>query len=120
MDNTSAKVKVGNKLSESFQFNSGVTQGDGLPTTPFNIALHSVINNVDRNGTLFLKCSQICAHADDLLIVTRDVNTDISGFGKGDPEYWTWCEQKKYYLYDSINITDKKKPTEFISGREKL
>jgi hypothetical protein len=46
MDNTSVKVKVGNKLSETIQFNAGVKQGDGLSTTPFHIAFHGVINSI--------------------------------------------------------------------------
>jgi hypothetical protein len=67
MDNTSAKVKVGNKLGEPFPFNAGVKL--------FNFSLHSIINKIDKKGTLFLKSSKICAYADDLVIDTRDVNT---------------------------------------------
>jgi hypothetical protein len=33
MKNTIARVKVTNKLSNSFTFNAGVRQGDGLSTT---------------------------------------------------------------------------------------
>ncbi|GFG33845.1 hypothetical protein Cfor_11047, partial [Coptotermes formosanus] len=74
MDNTSANVKVGNKLNEPFHFNDGVKQGGTLSTTLFNTALHSVINKIDQKETLFLKSTQICAYADDLVIVTRYVN----------------------------------------------
>jgi hypothetical protein len=77
MDNTSAKVKLGTKLSEPFQLKAGVKQGAGLPATLFNIALHSVsvTNKTDRKGTLFPKSGQLFAYADYLVIVTRDVNT---------------------------------------------
>jgi hypothetical protein len=50
-------------------------EGEGLCTVLFNIALHSVINKTDPKGTLFLKAAQICAYADDLVIVTTDANT---------------------------------------------
>jgi len=75
MDNTRAKVKVGNKFSESLQFNAAVKQGYGLSTTQLHFALHSVINKADQKGTLILKSSPICAYADDLVVVTRDVTT---------------------------------------------
>jgi len=75
MDNIRAKVKVGNKFSESFQFNAGVKHGCGLSTTLLHFALHSVINKADQKGTLLLKSSPIYAYADDLVVVTRDVIT---------------------------------------------
>jgi hypothetical protein len=40
MDNTRARVKVGNKLSDSFIFNMGVKLGDGLSAVLFNLTLH--------------------------------------------------------------------------------
>jgi hypothetical protein len=36
MKNTTARVKVTNKLSNSFTFNAGVRQGDGLSTTVYS------------------------------------------------------------------------------------
>jgi hypothetical protein len=46
VDNTSSKVKVGNKLSEPFKFSVGMKEGVGLPTALCNIALHSIINKI--------------------------------------------------------------------------
>ena len=70
MKNTTARVKVTNKLSNSFTFNAGVRQGDGLSTTLFTLALHYGVQKIDQRGTIFTKLSQICAYA-DIVIVTR-------------------------------------------------
>ena len=71
MKNATARVKVTNKLSNSFTFNAGVRQGDGLSTTLFILALHHEVQTIDRGGTIFTKPSQICAYADDIVTVAR-------------------------------------------------
>ena len=71
MKNTTARVKVTNKLSNSFTFNAGVRQGDGLSTTLFNLALHHGVQKIDQRGTIFTKRSQICAYSDEIVTVTR-------------------------------------------------
>jgi len=71
MKNTTARVKVTNKLSNSFTFNAGVRQGDSLSTTLFILALHYGVQTIEQNGTIFTKVSHICAYADDIVIVTR-------------------------------------------------
>jgi hypothetical protein len=71
MKNTTARVKVTNKLSNSFTFNEGARQGDGFSTTLFILALHHGVQQTDQRGTIFTKLSHICAYADDIVIVAR-------------------------------------------------
>ena len=71
MKNTTARVRVTNKLSNSFTFNAGVRQDDGLSTTLFILALHYGVQKIDQRGTIFTKLSQIFTYANDIVIVVR-------------------------------------------------
>lgn len=73
MNDTKAKVKIQQKLSETLEVNQGLRQGDGLAPVLFNIALHKVIREmaIDLNGTIINKESQVIAYADDINIMGR-------------------------------------------------
>jgi sorting nexin-29 len=71
MNTSQAKVKKDNTLSAKFEFNTGVKQGGGLSAALFIVALHSVIKSTDQRATIYTKSSQICAYADDIVIITR-------------------------------------------------
>jgi hypothetical protein len=71
MNTTQVKVKIDNTLSGKVEFNTGVKKGDGLSAALFIVALHSVIKITDQRGTIYTESSQICAYADDIVIIPR-------------------------------------------------
>jgi len=70
MCQTKAREKTDDKLSAPFEFNKGIKQGDGVSTAPSILAQHYVAKEMDQRGAIFTKSRQICAHADDVVIVT--------------------------------------------------
>jgi hypothetical protein len=72
------KVKIQNKLSDSFMTNTCMRQGDSLSTILFNITLEKVLREIHVNpgDTIFNRRQQIVAYVDDLAILTH--NTDAS------------------------------------------
>jgi hypothetical protein len=77
LKDTKAAVKI-NKWktrtrtrTRAFEFSTGVKQGDGLSTTLFTIALNKVIREIGQRGTICNKLSQICAYADDVVLITK-------------------------------------------------
>jgi hypothetical protein len=47
-NHTKARVKIGNKLCETFDFSVGVKQGDGLSAVLFILAKHKAVNKIDN------------------------------------------------------------------------
>ena len=71
LKDTKAAVKINNRKTRTFEFNTRVKQGEGLSTTQFKIALQKVIREIDQRGTIFNQLSQICASDDDVFLVTK-------------------------------------------------
>jgi sorting nexin-29 len=49
-----------------------VRQGDALPAALFNVAQNMVLEGTVEKGNVFYKSKQICAYADDIVLVTRN------------------------------------------------
>ncbi|VEN37593.1 unnamed protein product [Callosobruchus maculatus] len=70
---TENMVRINNEISEKFEVNEGVRQGDPLSTVLFSLCLEKVIRgaNINREGLLYHRKHQCLAFADDVAIVTR-------------------------------------------------
>ena len=66
-----ASVKIDNQIGTRFEFIKGINQDGGLSITPFILALRNAVEEIDQRGTIYTNSSQICAYADDVVIVTR-------------------------------------------------
>ncbi|XP_066900690.1 uncharacterized protein [Halyomorpha halys] len=66
-------VQIQGNLSEGFNSQNGVRQGDSLACLLFNIGLENVIreSKVQNIGTIFNHMVQILGYADDIVIIGR-------------------------------------------------
>ena len=71
MQQTKMKVKVNNSYSEWFETKIGVRQVDPLSAVLFSVVLDSVITNLEVRGNITTRLKQICAYADDIVIIGR-------------------------------------------------
>jgi hypothetical protein len=78
MQRTKMKVKINNNYTEWFETKTGVRHGDPLFTALFSLVLDTVIANLEVRGNVTTRLKQICAYADDIVIIgrTKQVLTD--------------------------------------------
>ena len=62
---------MNNDYSEWFETKTGVRQGDPLSALLFSVVLDSVISNLEPRGNITTRLKQICAYADDIVIIGR-------------------------------------------------
>ena len=68
---TKMKVKVNNSYSECFEMKTEVREGDPLSALLFSVVLDSVTTNSEVWGNITTRLKQICAYADDIIIIGR-------------------------------------------------
>jgi hypothetical protein len=69
--NSRAVVEVCQGRTEVFNINTGLRQGDALSTILFNLVLEAALSKLDLRGTISTRTKQLCAYADDVVIIAR-------------------------------------------------
>jgi hypothetical protein len=78
MQRTKVKVKISNNYTEWFETKTGVRHGDPVSAVLFSLVLDTAITNLEVRGNITTRLKQICAYADDIVILgrTKQVLTD--------------------------------------------
>jgi len=66
-----ALVEVHRGRTDVFNINNGSRQGDALSTVLFNLVLEAVLLKIDLRGNISTRSKQLCAYADDVVIIAR-------------------------------------------------
>ncbi|XP_055388330.1 uncharacterized protein LOC129616782 [Condylostylus longicornis] len=85
MVGSKAKVMIQNSVSDNFEIQLGVRQGDALSAMLFNIVLEKAIGEMDGGGNIFTKSHQIIAYADDIAIISKNYRTLVETFNTEEP-----------------------------------
>ena len=75
LDGANSRVRIRSKLSDAFDIEEGLRQGDPLATLLFNLILEAAVRtmDIDTSSTIFTKSSQLLGFADDLDILGRNM-----------------------------------------------
>ncbi|XP_066903400.1 uncharacterized protein [Halyomorpha halys] len=75
-------------LSEPFEVECGLRHCDPIAPLLFNIALQAIVNRagINQEGTVFTKMNQVLANADDVVIISRSLQSIRTAFEAMDVE----------------------------------
>jgi len=71
LTNSRAVVEVCQGRTDIFNINNGLRQGDALTTVLFNLVLEAALLKIDLRGNISTRTKQLCAYADDVVIIAR-------------------------------------------------
>ena len=71
LTNSRAVVEIYQGRTDVFNINNGVRQGDALSTILFNLVLEAALLKTDLRGNISARTKQLCAYADDIVIIAR-------------------------------------------------
>ena len=71
LTNSRAVVAVYQGRTDVFNINNGLREGDALSTVLFNLVLEAALLKTDLRGNISTRTKQLCAYADDVVIITR-------------------------------------------------
>lgn len=80
MENTQYQIRVDNTLSEAFEVNTGLKQGDALSPMLFNLALEKTIREMQKESTgitIGERKIQVLGFVDDVNILGKSLNDTI-------------------------------------------
>jgi hypothetical protein len=69
--NSRSVVDVYQGRTEVFNVNNGLRQGDAMSTILFNLVLEAALLKIDLRGNISTRTKQLCACADDVVIIAR-------------------------------------------------
>lgn len=105
------RVRVQDELSEPFETDRGIRQGDSLACFLFNLALEKAIRQlgVNSRGTILYKSTHLLVYADDIDIIARsvvDLKENFINIEKAAREIGLEINEEKTKVF--ISITSEK------------
>ena len=112
LENSRAVVEVCQGRTEVFNINTGLRQGDALSTILFNLVLEAAVSKIDLRGTISTRTKQLCAYADDVVIIARTQKALKEIFiilQKEAEKLGLIINTKKNEIYDTIKENNQNK-----------